>query len=278
MSFSTKLVKSVIKGYSKVEAGEELLLLICKLKGVMPSLHTHVTSSGTAYLYMSNQPYILGRIKYGQLQDSTNDYMYGVVSPNITNEKYSDHRDLFNTKMTKNVDTALKHVKKYVRPMSLTDIARNSTNDYEHKIRSLVSSKVNAAENSKRSVMQDELMTELRTMYQTGYEFNPTLAEKIHDWIEADAEASKYQRKFKNDMSCRFVQVKNTPMGQHLSVAQCTDMLSYSTKVTPTDVFTATNAPEELVGKLSVLSILEDEGYVEDVGMKITDELFYVEG
>ena len=53
MSFSTKLVKSVIKGHSKVEAGEELLLLICKLKGVMPSLHTHVTSSGTAYLYMS---------------------------------------------------------------------------------------------------------------------------------------------------------------------------------------------------------------------------------
>jgi len=277
MSFTPKLVKEVKAKYNNVEAGEELLLLICKLKGVMPTLHTHVTSSGTAYLYMNNQPYVLGRIKYGQLQDSTMDYMYGVVSPNICNEKYSDHRELFSTKMTKNVDTALKHVKKYVRPMSLTDIARQSTNDYEHTVRRLVSQKVNTAEQSKRSVLQDELMTELRTMYQTGYEFNATLAEKIHDWIAADEEASKYERKFKQ-LECRFVQVKNTPMGQHLSVAQCTDMLSYSTKVTPTDVFTATNAPEELVGKLSVLTILEDEAYVEDVGMKITDELFYVEG
>ena len=278
MSFKQKLVKEVKAKYNNVEAGEELLLLICKLKGVMPSLHTHVTSSGTAYLYMKNQPYVLGRIKYGQLQDSTMEYMYGVVSPNICNEKYGDSRELFNTKMTKNVDTALKHVKKYVRPMSITDIARVSTNDYEHSIRKIVSDKVNTAERNKRSILQDELMTELRTMYQTGYEFNASLAEKIHDWIEADAEAVTYQRKFKNDFSCRFVQVKNTPMGQHLSVAQCTDMLSYSTKVTPTDVFTATDAPEELVGKLSVLAILADDTYVEDVGMKITDELFYVEG
>lgn len=281
MSYTPKLMKQIKAKYpQQAEAGEELLLLICKAKGVITGLNAYITSANKAVLYMRNQPYQVGEITYGMLQDSTNDYMYGVCSTNITNEKYGDYRSQFNTKMTKNVDTALKHIKKYVRPLSLVDIARLSQSDYHYKLRSFLADATNEAERKKRDVYGDELLSMVRNMYQTGHDFGEVLNSKVHDWITADKEAAEVAAEFSRTQ-VKFVQVVDYLDRQMLKIADCPSLKEYGfgdgiSMETAQNVL-STDAPADIMGKLSALSILDDESHISGVGFKVTDDIYYVE-
>ena len=78
------------------------------------------------HVYTEGQPFTMGYIGYGDWRDYGREtiHYYNVVSPNITNEKYS-YGDAQHRKMSTKLDVALKTAKRYFRNLTPEQMAQN---------------------------------------------------------------------------------------------------------------------------------------------------------
>ena len=101
-----------------VVESSEVINLRTRLEGLRMGLQFAPRNSKSYHVYREGNPYCMGWIGYDDFQHSNDTPMYAVYSYNIENEKYSSYSDEHHMRMTKNVDTAIRNVKKYLRVLS----------------------------------------------------------------------------------------------------------------------------------------------------------------
>jgi hypothetical protein len=115
-------------------------------------------------------------------------------------------------------------------------------------------------------------------MVETGYEFlDKTLGEQLRKAFAALKE-HEIARSANKDTFI-FVEALKTVTGrQTFRVALNAKVNYFGDEVRQEDisVYTQEELPEELAGKLSVLSMLDIEGYVEGVGYRAAESVFYL--
>ena len=229
------------------------------------------------HVYTEGQPFTMGYIGYGDWRDYGREtiHYYNVVSPNITNEKYS-YGDAQHRKMSTKLDVALKTAKRYFRNLTPEQMAQNEVNGIRSSYNS-VRYKLREDKDDKHSnlLRGDAVISEFRHMLQQGYEFvDKNFGAEVQAYITSIDEHAEAKAK---GLSVAFVRVFEKFGEQTFQVVKMHGLHNMSRPPIDDAVeYTSETLPADLMGKLSNLNMLQKDGYVEGVGFNSGDGLFYV--
>ena len=233
------------------------------------------------WVHMPKDPFCLGWIGYGDFQTtvSADKSSYVVYSKNISNWKYGDYNDQYHMAMSVNLNTAVRNAKKYLRPLSTSDMALEKYDEmitHSEKSKSRASSDTyNARDDMLRhSANQPNALIEyMRTLVNTGHEFtDKELEGTLLNYFKLEKESIELKDKV---IKTVFVRVHERFGKQVFDVATVVKD-GYSNKTQSVVNYNRDNLPEDIMGKISALSMVENGHWVDDVGYRVDATLFYV--
>ena len=238
------------------------------------------------YMHMPNDPYVMGWIAYGGFQTTVvaDQSSYIVSSRHIRNMKYADHNDQYYMAMSINLDTAVRNAKKYLRPLTTRDMALDEYKDVKRKSTDTESRASNAKNNA-----QSDLLA--RSNRQTNIEHNPmleymrTLVKVGHEFTDKQLEGDllnyfKLEDEHKvlldKGINVSYVRVYEKYGKQVFDVAPIISKDRYSHIVGDITPYDKDKVPEDVMGKVSMLSMVDNGHWVDDVGYRVDATMFYV--
>jgi hypothetical protein len=240
--------------------------------------HWSVEQYFKLYVYMEGDTYAMACIGYGDYTvgdkgDATLKFM--VESRTIKNEKYKDARKEYHMALTDTLDRAVKNVSKHMRRYSPLEVA---TVSYDKVASRLCSPGITANSNlyaSKRNVLDNgQLQTELFHLLDMGYSFLSTeLHGMIVNWRDADRECKEAAGRNK---ACYFITVRLQNDDMMCDVVRLHSYASIKQGTDPAVVYKMEELPEELAGRVAVLSMVEDDHYVDNIGLRVNSSTFWV--
>jgi hypothetical protein len=232
-----------------------------------------------SWVYMPDDHFAMGRIGYGVFsQNGKGGHTYTVQCRTIQNGKYNDYSPQYNMKSSTSRPTAVKNAKKFLRrynPLEVAQVVARSANDGIHKMKRTLRDDIAKVEMALfgatlSTYRQEEplLLTEMVHLMNSGHKFfTPELADKLAQYRglkqEYDNAAAAY--------NMWFVQVNK----QRVNVIPIDDLAAYAPGYGDIQTY-HDEVPEEIAGKVAVLSMVEDNTYVHGVGFKEEDGLYYV--
>jgi hypothetical protein len=236
----------------------------------------------SAWVYMDGEYMTMGWIGYGDFQTSKNGASkYVVYSRTIRNMKYSDHNAQYHMRMAKGRDIALKAAKAQFRNYSPTETAE--------ALRSKVSKPVNIMTSEARTKTRDALAIVGLESYGTAMKRTIQVFEGLitsgHVFPQADFHndlLSMFAAKKEADrldtpkLPMTFVRVYEKFGKQRVDACLLEDVKSsYNTNTTHLATWNAEDTPEDIQGKVAVMSMCEDNQFVEGVGFKVNAATFF---
>jgi hypothetical protein len=250
-----------------------------KIRGVDFAVCSIKRTKSVFWVFMEEQVYTMGQIGYGDFYTTTTpaQYEYMVSSYPIQNDKYDSYSEQHYMARSMHIDKAIKNASSYLRNPAPKDVAilnafkakREFTDigdNIEYKVRS-----------SAKEVLNDEVMLirELRNLLDTDHKFiHDVFRSNVERWIHDTDELADRKRKALNLYHVRVymeedvqtfdvIPMDNVQGDVHKSVG---DLVTY----------TVDNVPEYIVGKVSVLSMVNAETFVDDVGYRDEAGCFYI--
>ena len=273
----TVAVKEILP--TNYDAEPELQNYAKELLSTNPSLKFARKRSNELWVYLDNDPYVLGYIGYGDyLVHVTGEHKYMVASRNIENEKYATYNDQHSMYTSVNLKTILTKARKAMRPINPIDIATMESRNIRDKFLREVSDKGNDVYNTWSKVFDKSLVeAEFRNMIKNGYEFvnkqYRSMVQELLDKIDI-ARSAKMEK-----LHVHFVRAydKYGDGELHFEIIDINDLHRGSGNVVKEIVrCRESEVPEDILGKISVLNITDVDEYVKDVGYNTGDGMFYV--
>ncbi len=293
--FSNKLVAEVVTlPVIRDPSPEELAFIDAvrkKLRGIQ------FRQNGLAYwAYYPDELFARGLISFADVRESygtgERKPTYNVRSPYIENNKTDVwNPDLFFRLSSVNINTAVRNAVKYLREYTPVDIirvtvdrARDERNRVSHEemddIRRL-SSKVCGS-----LVMDKSLRNELMHLYNAGHQFvDPEYGSNVAEYFTKHAAHVENE---KTGVSYTFVYVK-TINGRHEftcididdinSVADNAARAMYRSseeEALDANARVTYELPDDVLSKVSVLTVGDNNNFLDGIGYKYCDEVYYV--
>jgi hypothetical protein len=208
-------------------------------------------------------------------KEPTNTFKFMVESRTIKNEKYRDNRDEYHMALTDTLDRAVKNVSKHMRRYSPLEVAAIS---YE-KVRSYLRSpgiKAGSKLYEAKCAVRDHshLQTELIILLDSGYSF---LSYELRNAVMELRDAQKEDTEAR-DMAkpCYFIIVRLQNDDMMCDVVRLHSFEDIRQGTDSTVTYKMEDLPEELAGRIAVLSMVEDDQYVDSVGLRVNSSTFWV--
>jgi len=256
-----------------------------KLKGVKFKERNHLTM----WVYREGESYAMGYIGFGDFRDNGDgEHLYTVWSPNIINNRYG-HGSQMHMAQAKQLKKGVSNALKYLRPLSIKQVASISTRDCRRKVSEVVDDArtqfTHAAAFITHNFLdahrgyENALQQELQHLVEIGHEFlDKELGDKLHTMFNNLKEYTLSKETNSNVFT--FVEATKTITGRQVfRVATNVDTsFTYGFDVPQENisVYSQEELPEELAGKLSVLSMIDPDNYVEGVGYRAAANVFYL--
>jgi len=238
------------------------------------------------YMHMPNDPYVMGWIAYGGFQTTVvaDQSSYIVSSRHIRNMKYADYNDQYYMAMSVNLDTAVRNAKKYLRPLTTRDMALDEYKDVKRKstdTESRASSAKNNAQsdllarsNRQTNIEHNPMLEYMRTLVKVGHEFTDKQLEgDLLNYFKLEDEHKVLLNK---GVNVSYVRVYEKYGKQVFDVAPILSENSYTHKVGDITPYDKDKVPEDVMGKVSMLSMVDNGHWVDDVGYRVDATMFYV--
>lgn len=252
------------------------------------------TIMNTIYAYYPNDIYVLGMIGYGDFSvNRESEPKFFVQSPNIANHKYSWHRSQFHRTMSKNVDKAVVNAKKFLRPYSAVAIADASVDSFEAEFGSVIYGRNRDVDRARegivsniagtidvmRSVLNGEkpaIPEEVIEAYQNYFNVVGEYKENANDQFRIALVFTVSGDKFR--MVTSNAVVSEDSAGRRYDIGRDIRNVIHSedNELNTGKLFTADTLPEEVAGKLAMLSMVEQGEYISKVGFKFDERVCYV--
>ena len=131
----TVTVKEIVPtDQTAYDAKSELQNYAKALLSYSPGLKFARKRDNELWVYLDNDPYVLGYIGYGDyLVHVTGEHKYMVASRNIENEKYATYNDQHSMYTSVNLKTILTKARKAMRPINPIDIATMESRNIQDK-------------------------------------------------------------------------------------------------------------------------------------------------
>lgn len=243
------------------------------------NFHGAVNRMQELYAYMDGHAYAMMKIGYGDYSTKGNgDYKYMVYARMIKNEKFRDDSDQYHMATAEGIERAIKNVKKYMRPYSPVESASMTFDSIRHKFSSVVQGVSSEMYQARSNVLESgHIRNELFHMLDVGYEFlSVEFREKIVMWREKYQEDQESKgralhayyvnvRIHREEMVCDVIEVLDANKRSRLE----TNMAVTTYKME--------DLPEGVAGSLAALSMVEDDHYVDGVGLRVDSATFWVQ-
>lgn len=256
-----------------------------KLKGIKFKERAH----NSLWAYREGESYAMGYIGFGDFRDNGDgEHLYTVWSPNILNNRYG-HGSQMHMAQAKQLKKGVSNALKYLRPLSVKQTASISTKSCRFKVSEVIGEArtqfTHAAAHITHNFLdprrgdENALQQELQHLVEIGHEFlDKELGDKLHTLFN---NLKEYVLSHENNSNVfTFVEATKTITGRQVfRVATNVDTtFTYGFDVPQENisVYSQEELPEELAGKLSVLSMIDPDNYVEGVGYRAADNVFYL--
>lgn len=239
----------------------------------------YVTTMHEVWAYLPGQPYALMRLGYkdytttgSTLGDST----YGVYSRLIRNRKYKEFNEQHCMLMSADLARAVKNAKSVMRPYAPQEVVRVELDRFVSGVQNETSGISGVMHSAAINVRQHAgLLKELVHLRQNNYAFlSVELGDLIEAYIRAKIQRDEHVSKVRHAW---FVTVLTRQDTQHFDVIEMFDVHKPNPTMHDPQTYTAETLPEEIAGKMAVLTMVDVGNRVSDVGMRATETTFYVE-
>ena len=250
-----------------------------------------IVAVNEVWMFAPGEDYCRARLSYKDHSPTSRSAdTYGVLARGIKNEKYADHREQHRMVTSENMARAVKAAQTYATPVGAFETARRSEDMFitEYmRTRRDVDSMRRAAWNALVFNSQGDIgnaFTYLHERFNLGLAAtsvtpSPTLLSRVADYYESRKAAEQLEGKRPGGW---FVRLRER-LGEQVMDAIVIDEFKDESNIhrmknegKPEVVCEVSTAPRELVEKIAVLSMLENGAFVEDVGMKVTSNTFWV--
>ena len=231
------------------------------------------------FVYMEGHTYAMMKVGYADYSIRvTHSNKYMVYARTIKNEKFRDSNDQYHMVMADSVERAVKNVKKYMRPYSPTECAAMTFDNVRNSFSAVNANASSGVASARCDVVDSKhLRTELFHMLDVGYEFlSLEFRDQIVKWREAwqaDQEARGRAlhayyvnvRIHREEMMCDVIEVLDANKRSRLDNNM------------PVTTYKMEELPEYIGGNLAALSMVEDDHYVDGVGLRVDSTTFWVQ-
>lgn len=248
------------------------------------------TASYEAWIYREGDTLCMGHISHRDMTESAKTNLtFNVFSPNIQNNKYS-YGSRQHMASSTNVSKAVKNAITYLRPLSMRQVveitqgavkdkARDIVNDAENKVKQATSDLRDGLFSTYGGSMgRNRLQRELEHLCNSGYEFvDVELGENLRTAFANLSELK--QSRETNSHVYTIVDAFKNPAGEwRYRVADAVELQWYAPEIPPDSItmYTQEDIPEDIQRKVSVLSMVQDDQYVEGVGYRAASTLYYI--
>jgi len=243
------------------------------------------------YVYDPNDLFVLGWIGYGDFSLSDDGPLkYVVYATNVSNNKYDDYRQQHHMRMSENFSTAVRNAKKHLLPIPHIEVGRRTLDETRDKVSDFLGS------------TKQQLRTNLDKL---GVSTNIANCKKSQVWLELchklDVEQQFLSAEFKDILvkarsllkvieEREFVPINMYCVRVYERLGQQTfDVIlipnlprAYNLNLTIDNEYgsrrynSAETLPPEILSKVSVLAICNVGDFIEDVGHRNMETLYYV--
>lgn len=239
------------------------------------------------YAYLPDDVYALGKIGFSdycttRAKDGvmrTPSYM--VSAFRVENTKYDEYREQYRMLMSKNLSTAVSNAKKYLRQYSPQNLVAVVSNKVSDSLGMYLYRKKRASDEARNKLGSESVVKELKNMVASGYTF---LHSEVEEYIKtAITMYDDYEQHRNKKVAGNFVSVSNQLGVQMFDVIRVEDA-TYLDKIKSQITMDGTairyrgdEMPEDLMGRVAVLSMAQSEDYIEGVGNRLGDTIFWVQ-
>jgi hypothetical protein len=273
---------------------KELLEFTQALKKAMPKVkffpHTfrHINSANVhacdeLFVYMDDFPCDLGRISWADNGVQSGNCTYGVYSRKIQNAKYATHRNQHHMVMTSDLEKAVKNARKHLLPYTTRELAQVFYEPLHEKVSKVLDDVKGKAHDGARGIVNNRMaiLQEVEFLRKQGVEFvTPEFRELSENIEQLLGDYREQETRKVSAVFVRFKQVGDTTYADLQEVHNVRE-IRWDVKMNTTDAQAiscpADELPQDIAGQIAVLNILENEGYVSGVGMKVDDKTYWVE-
>lgn len=198
----------------------------------------------------------------GLEMDAQRNLVYYVKSDQITNDKFATHSEGYHIKKSKNYATAVKSVRQYIKPFTIRKLEYDKRPHYEKaiaQIRQPAQQKMYEA----LTIPKGDLFEELKHMMNIGYTpISQTVKQTLETFRTELAEMQELERY--SPTAC-FVWLKPNSVEYKMQGEEVTHV-----------AHTSQDVPEWIRDKVAVLQIGNAGTSIKDVGIKVSDTMYWV--
>jgi hypothetical protein len=274
----------VIDGYAVHEEMYKFCKAIRKSNSKVRFLPKHIRGgvANAMLMHLENADYAYGSIcvgtNWGKSQAS--DLQYVVQHDSISNDKYKDYPytdRLYST----NIDTAVKNVKRYCIPPTPVQVAASMSDQFSRATNDIIYN----ANRDVRTIVPDlrdhydDLVSELKNLRSQNVVFSTQLFSNLFN--ELDKLEEKRNVVKSSTRPVYYVQVDLVGDNQFIHLVEAeAENTKYGAGVNiPKNAMTtlpSNDVPEDVMGRLSVLFTLQTGQHIPDVGMRISEKMFWL--
>ena len=249
------------------------------LRGCM----TTIRDQRSVWVYMPDDVFAMGWVGYGEFRGAAAEKVnaYVVWSNHIENEKYADYNVQRHMKMSIKPDVAMRNAKKFLRrptPLEVAEqfrgVMKDGASSVEREAREVFRDVRSSLFDASSRAVLPPIAAELKILLDSGYEFvDRTIGENIRKLFET---AEEFQEKAQK-INAYCVVLQERLGRQMFEVVAVDDAAGFNYQITETvQRYTEEQLPEDIAGKLAVLSMCAVKQYVPDVGVRAAEKVFYV--
>jgi hypothetical protein len=241
------------------------------------TLSVHVCSS--VAIYREGDTFVLGYIGYDGDK-------YYVSHPSIKNEKYKDHSPNYRVITSSGKDHVVKAARRYCIPVTTADVCHAIPHKVSRDFQIAYMTNKKAMEEEQGRLSYSGLALDALCSVLRGETVSSTIMESVRKYeaLKVDTAADLGARP---RLTCfMFNQLKS---GVTITYFRTLCVMKYSNSInnfmreavtSPEDLrqyWTVAELPEEVMGKLSVLSMVENEQYIKGVGYRYLPSVYFLE-
>ena len=232
-------------------------------------------------VYYPNSRFVMGVIGYGGFYNSSSnsDKVYRVQSRNITNERYNMESDNYNAVLSKNLATAVKAAKKHMRDFTTAEVAKAYVEDFITEVNRERWQISNVVGEQRRSIAESpEVIAEFAYLLKSGHVFrSESLREKISSLLEATDALGEFNS---TTVPAVFVAVSDYLGEQVFDLIDMPNCRQVNSTM-PIDSQSVRrlkqeDMSEEVLGKIAVLSMMDDGHYISGVGKRMNATTYWI--
>ena len=252
-----------------------------EMRGIKFGVKANGNSQHKKFVYMEGCPYTMGYLHFGDPRENAekNVHHFCVSAPTIMNEKYADYNSNYAMKMSVNLNQGVKNAKRYLQPVPWGVVAHKKFKDVRHAFNNVRNSFQDDFELSmgELGMKNKTLAPELANLIENGHVFlDKDLQDKVVDMV---AKRKLYEEDKQKRLDLYFVYAYIKWGKETYIVIEIDDAQAVSTpdwKTMQHTEYDADTLPEQLKGRVMSLNVLEQDTFVDDVGYKVRDNMFYV--